>query len=88
MRLKIVNRQEQPASFRLAVADDTPARLVLDEDPVVVSAGASVTRGFLVVTPASVFTDGKRDVVFRVSGAGEPQELKYRLLGPITAGGR
>jgi len=85
VRVKIMNRHDEDVSFRVEVADDVPARLVLDEDPVSVPAGTSVTKGMLVVTPASVFSGGKRDILLRVSGGGETKELKYRLLGPATA---
>ncbi|MBP1685857.1 MAG: cytochrome c oxidase accessory protein CcoG [Deltaproteobacteria bacterium] len=88
VRVKIMNRLDQPASFRVEVGAGTPARLEIDEDPMMVPAGTAVTKGFLVLTPASVFTNGKRDIVVRVTGAGETKELNYRLLGPITVGGR
>jgi len=88
VRVKIMNRLDTPASFRIDVAGGTPARLDIDEDPLTVPAGTAVTKGFLIVTPTSVFVNGKRDVVVRVSGAGETKELKYRLLGPFAAGGK
>jgi len=88
VRVKIMNRLDQAASFRVEVAAGTPARLEIDEDPMMVPAGTAVTKGFLIVTPAAVFSNGTRDVVVRITGAGETKDLNYRLLGPITGGGK
>jgi len=83
-RLKITNRGRTPRSYRVEISGGGPARLVLDEQPVTVQPTAAVTRGLLIVVPASSFVLGKHEVTLRIYDEQSSVETKYRLLGPYS----
>ena len=85
-RLKITNRGHQARSYRIEVSGGAPARIVLDDQPVTVQPSASVTRGLLIVVPATSFVLGKHEVRLRIFDE-QPSstEVAYQLLGPYFA---
>lgn len=83
-RVKIVNRSDETATYRIEVADGTPARLVFDEHPITVASGASRTEGVLIIVPRDVYTGGTHDITLRVSdGKDYTEEITHRLIGPM-----
>lgn len=82
-RLKITNRGADPSTYRVEVVDDLPLVLKLDQDPIPVAPGESVTRGLRIEAPVDVFENGRRDVRLRITdGEDFTKEVTYRLLGP------
>jgi cytochrome c oxidase accessory protein FixG len=84
LRLKIHNRAREAARYTVTVLDPAEARIILDENPIVVPPGGSVTKGLVVVLQADSYVDGKRDLTLRVSqGTVFSRDIRYRLLGPV-----
>jgi cytochrome c oxidase accessory protein FixG len=83
-RLKVTNRGRAARAYRIEVLKGGPASIVLDDQPIVVEPTASVTRGFLIVVPASSFVMGKHEVSLRVYDEQSSFEVKYRLIGPFA----
>ena len=81
-RLKITNRGRVARSYRIEISGGAPARIVLDEKSVTVEPTASITRGLLIVVPASSFVLGKHEVRLRIFDDKSSSEVAYRLLGP------
>ncbi len=82
-RLKLTNRSREPRSYRVEVSGD--AHIVLDDQPLTVQPTASVTRGLLIVAPATSFVMGKHDVALKIiDDKRGSTEVKYRLLGPYS----
>jgi len=87
LKLKITNRNGEPATYRFELIDFPGAQIDCDEDPITVAAGASRTVSFLIEAPASAFPMGKREAWMRVSdGKGFDTKLFVKLLGPMSAG--
>ena len=85
-RLKITNRSRQPRSYRIEISGGAPARIVLDDQPLAVQPTTSVTRGLLIVVPATSFVMGKHEVRLKIIDDQQGStEVKYRLLGPYSA---
>jgi cytochrome c oxidase accessory protein FixG len=85
-RLKITNRGSDPSSYRVEAVDDLPLELKLDEDPISVDPGESVTRGLRIEAPVSILENGRRDVRLRITdGANFTEDVTYRLLGPADS---
>jgi cytochrome c oxidase accessory protein FixG len=85
IRVKIKNRSDRDATYRIEVADGVPATLSAAQNPVPVEAGGSHTESVFVAVPSSVFVDGRCDVTLRITdGEQFVKEMKYRLLGPRT----
>lgn len=88
VRIKITNRTDRPASYRVDALPGVPARLIMDQEAVVLAGGESRTSNVLIVTPASVFRQGVCDIQLRISdGPRELHVVEYRLLGPRHAEG-
>lgn len=84
-RLKITNRSRSPRSYRIEVSAGAPARIVLDDQPLLVQPTASVTRGLLIVVPATSFVLGRHEVRLRVfDDQRSSTQVAYRLLGPYA----
>ena len=82
-RIKISNREHEERTYSIEVAQGGPTRLLLDDEPLRVSAGGSVTRAFLIQVPATVFTNSHYDAHLRVrDGHAFDKDVSYRLLGP------
>jgi hypothetical protein len=83
VRVKIKNRADSKAAFRITAVDDLPVTLQTAENPVVVESGEAHTASVLITLPRSAFRDGKYDIQLRVSdGEAFSRDLTYRLLGP------
>jgi cytochrome c oxidase accessory protein FixG len=82
-RIKISNRENEERTYSIDVAQGGPGRLLLDDEPLRVSAGGSVTRAFLIQVPPTVFNDGQYDAHLRIrDGHAFDKDASYRLLGP------
>lgn len=83
VRVKIVNRTPQAATFEVSALGVDGVRIESEANPVSVEAGQSSTTPMLVVAPQHVFQRGRCDVTIRVSGPGGfAEETTYRLMGP------
>ena len=58
IRLKVTNRTEHEAAYRVELMDAPQVRLVADENPLRVAAGASCTEGFLLLASPQAFQMG------------------------------
>jgi len=83
-RLKITNRGREPRAYRVEITSGGPARIVLDDQPITVQPTAAVTRGLLIIVPATSFVMGKHEVTLRIFDAQSSTVVKYRLLGPYA----
>jgi cytochrome c oxidase accessory protein FixG len=84
-RIKISNREHEERTYSIEAPQDTPVRLLLDDEPLRVSPGGSVTHAFLIQVPATIFNGGHYDVHLRIrDGHAYDKEVSYRLLGPHT----
>jgi cytochrome c oxidase accessory protein FixG len=83
VRIKLMNRadREREIHIRLLGADD--ARLVAPLNPYPLAASAMATPSVFVITPATGFARGERDIAFELSdGRGWQERVDWRLLGP------
>jgi len=82
-RIKISNRENAERTYTLVAPPDGPVRILLDDEPLRVGAGGTVTRTFLVQVPASVFKNGQYEAHLRVhDGHALDKDVTYQLLGP------
>ena len=87
LRVKIQNRSNADASYRLELRDPPEATLVTQDNPLQVRAGGRGEARVLVVLPSGALHDGSRTVTLAVSdGSGFEARLPYRVLGPMKAG--
>jgi cytochrome c oxidase accessory protein FixG len=87
MRIKITNRREVAAAYRIEPASGAVSRIEMVENPLAIDPGESRTEGVLIVVPRSAFTDGVYNITLHVSdGAGFEQDIPCRLLGPYGIG--
>jgi cytochrome c oxidase accessory protein FixG len=85
LRVKVQNRGQQSARYRIEVVTTPPVRLIAPENPLEVSAGGQRTTGVFVVAPKRDFVAGRREITVRVSdGAGFSVDAPHRLLGPTA----
>jgi hypothetical protein len=83
IRVKIQNRSGEAASYQIEVVGDSPAKLTVNENPVIIPDGHSRIEPVMVALPRSVFKAGKYELDLRVSdGHDFDQQYSYRLLGP------
>jgi cytochrome c oxidase accessory protein FixG len=88
IRVKIVNRQEQAASYTLRVDGYDGISVQAEENPVVVGPGESRTSPAMVIAPIAAFEHGRCDVTLHISDdAGFQEAVAYRLMGPARASG-
>jgi cytochrome c oxidase accessory protein FixG len=84
IRLRIVNRLSTEQLFTIAYLDEPGAELIAPENPMLVAPGESVTTSVFVLQDAARFSDGERNIRFRLSaGEGFTQEFPWRLPGPV-----
>jgi uncharacterized membrane protein len=82
IRVKIKNRGESDAEYRVEVVEDARVRLT-SEETLSVAAGETVTSAVLVTLPSSAFQDGKYEISLRFSdGEQFTRECDFLLLGP------
>jgi cytochrome c oxidase accessory protein FixG len=84
LRLKVRNRSEKSASFRLELVGVPEARVVAAELPLVVPASEQAVANVFVVAPRSVLR-GSRRIQLRVVDGAQVQLVPYTLLGPQGA---
>jgi cytochrome c oxidase accessory protein FixG len=83
IRVKIKNRGEQEAAYRIEIADPVQAELTIGENPVRIAAGEARTEPILVAVPRAIFVNGTFDIQLRISDGNDfSRTLKYPLLGP------
>lgn len=87
LRIKIQNRSNVDASYRLELRTPGEATLITLDNPLHVGAGARREASVIVVLPVSALGAGSRAVTLGVSdGSGFDKQLSYRVLGPTKAG--
>jgi cytochrome c oxidase accessory protein FixG len=87
LRVKIQNRSDADASYRLELCDPPEATLVTQDNPLRLRAGSRGEANVVVVLPAHALGSGSRTVTLRVSDdEGFETQLPYRVLGPTKAG--
>ena len=87
LRVKIENRSDQDALYRLELAGLPEAQLIAPENPLRVAAGERATTSVFVVLPARLMPAGRRDVQLIIADEqGVVSRLPYRLLGPNRSG--
>ncbi len=89
VRLRIVNRGEEPAAFDVAVAPEAAARgirLAIEGAPVNLDPMESVTIGCVLGAPSAAFSGrGALDAGIVISdGRGFSKALSYHMLGPVN----
>ena len=87
LRIKIQNRSNQDATYRLGVVRSSSVELVAPENPLIVAAGEQGTTSLFVMVPLDSLQNGSRTITLEVSnGQGFDVQLPYRILGPTKAG--
>ena len=85
LRVKVSNRTNQNARYRIELVGTPAVRLIAPENPLDVGPRAQRTTAMFAVAPRDAFHAGRREITVRVSdGHGMRQDVPYRLLGPIT----
>lgn len=83
VRIKVSNRTGSDQRYTIAYLDEPGARLIAPENPLRLSAGASVTTSVFVIQPPTRFENGERRVRFRISDDNKfSREFSWRLPGP------
>jgi cytochrome c oxidase accessory protein FixG len=86
IRMKVQNREDRAARYRIALLDVPGAQLIAPENPLPVPAHEQRTTTLFVISSPELLPNGERHVRFRVDDdGGQPTELTYELLGPRTA---
>jgi len=86
VRIKVANRTGAEQRYAIAYLDEPGARFIAPENPLRVSAGATVTTSVFVVQEPERFVNGERRVRFRISDGDEfAREYAWRLPGPQSA---
>lgn len=82
-RIRITNRTNEARQYQVRVADDSGARIEVDESKLRLSPGQSYSEPALLVVPQEAFRDGARDILIRVTdGVRFEARLNYHALGP------
>ncbi len=83
LRIKIRNRSGQQAQYHIEIMGDGPARLVIEDNPMVIEDGQTKTQSLLITAPRSAFQQGGHVIDLRITdGRSYDQQLPYRLMGP------
>ena len=84
LRIKIVNRTEEPRVYRFAVESIDGGRIEVQGDRLEVGPGATGTAAAGIVVPADVFHLGRAECMIRVEDdAGFSSSYHMRLQGPF-----
>ena len=89
IRVKVVNRAAEAATFTITAAtaqpSATPLRVELESSPIVVKPGEMLTFPARVVAPRSLFASaGHADINVTLSGpSGFSARIAYQMLGPV-----
>jgi cytochrome c oxidase accessory protein FixG len=90
VRLKIANRGPVARSYAIALEGADAATLIAPINPFPVPAHRTAETSLFVTLPPGAFDAGRRDVILRVRGVGEPafaHAYPWRLAGPSAGGG-
>ncbi|MCL4202190.1 MAG: cytochrome c oxidase accessory protein CcoG [Pirellulaceae bacterium] len=83
LRVKIRNRSGRDAQYTIALVGETPARLMMENNPMTIGDRETQIQSLLIAVPRSVFRQGRYDVTLRISdGQSFDQQFSHRLLGP------
>lgn len=84
MRVKIINRRPDAASFTIEPAPGSIlVEFTISDDPGVIAPGRSATVPFVIAAPREGFSHGHLDTIVRISdGRGFTRDLPCRLVGP------
>jgi cytochrome c oxidase accessory protein FixG len=86
-RIKISNREKAERVYTIDVVGGR-ARVLLDDEPLRVTADGTLVRAFLIQAPPTEFNRGQCEVRLRVrDGHHFDKQVEYRLLGPQGGGG-
>ncbi len=90
VRIKIVNRSPETATYTITLANAPDARLIPMEDTLVtIAPGETALQALQIALPPDAFTDGSTRVMLVItSDADFHEERPYRLLGPAGASRR
>jgi cytochrome c oxidase accessory protein FixG len=83
VRIKVANRGDADARYRIEIAGVTGGRIIAPENPLPVARGEMRETSVFVLLPRDAFTDGAREVTITVSdGARFTTAVPWRLQGP------
>lgn len=83
LRVRVRNRAERAARYRLSVPNAPDVKLIAPENPFEVAVGSARTTAFFAVAPKRAFVGGSLPIVVRVTDEhGASVDTPYRLLGP------
>jgi cytochrome c oxidase accessory protein FixG len=83
IRVKIRNRSGQDAQYNIEIVGESPARLIIENNPMKVEDGQTQIQSLLIAVPRSVFRQGRYEITLRITdGRDFDQRLPYHLLGP------
>jgi cytochrome c oxidase accessory protein FixG len=89
VRVKIVNRLPEPATFSLTLAGVPGARLAQDVSGIVVEPGQMLTTPSQIFAPAGAFEHGRARVMITVTGPqGFSRTVPFTLVGPASGPGK
>jgi len=86
VRIRIVNRADNPAAFSVAISGTDLAHIIADESSIKLEPGQSIETNFVVAMPADQFSRIGKSVISLVVSDGKSYKklLEYILLGPPT----
>ena len=83
IRIKIVNRTEEPREYAFELVDADDLKLVSAQNPLPLDPDEMNTATVFVQASPEAFSAGVREINFRISDGVEfTTEVPYRLLGP------
>jgi polyferredoxin len=87
VRVKVQNRSNEDATYRLTLIDSDGARLSPADQPLLVRAGEQGTLHVSVLVPLASLRNGSHTITLDVSDDhGFDVALPYRVLGPMKTG--
>jgi cytochrome c oxidase accessory protein FixG len=87
VRVVIENRSGRDAVYKIEIAGSAEARFARQPEAIALAAGQTAKTPVAIVTPATVFQRGIRDIRLRVADDNAfQQEVACRLLGPVGRG--
>ena len=85
--VKIRNRSQETMRYTISVAEHPEAEIRAEHNPVVIEPGESVSQPISIIVPRTIFVNGVRDVLIRVTDeTGFESDSDFRLIGPANGG--
>ncbi len=86
-RLRIVNRREEPSTFRVEAVAPTGARVTGEDLAPTLAPGESRSLAIMIIAPPGAFHLGRVEATVRVDGPDEyHKQLPFRMVGPAAPG--